>query len=200
MSKNIEIEYKTMLTEEEFFYLMEHFQISAESFIIQTNLYFDTKDFRLKSLGMGLRIRYFKTRAEATLKVPQAKGLLEITDDVPLSEVDLAKRSESFTHFAEKVLSYLAEQEIYIKDLRLIGDLVTKRAELTIEAGKLALDENWYTDHHDFELELEVQETGKRFDDFLSLLNQLAISYRPAKNKIVRAISARKHIEKEDLQ
>ena len=71
MSKEIEIEFKSMLTLDEYTELLRYYNVTDEQFVMQTNLYFDTADFQLKHLGMGLRIRRFTTKAEATLKIPQ---------------------------------------------------------------------------------------------------------------------------------
>lgn len=80
MSKEIEIEFKSMLTPDEYIELLRYYNVTDEQFVMQTNLYFDTADFQLKHLGMGLRIRRFTSKAEATLKIPQEVGLLEVTD------------------------------------------------------------------------------------------------------------------------
>ena len=67
MSQNIEIEFKNMLTEDEFHKFLTHFQITSTDFFKQENHYFDTKDFALKEHGCALRIREKKDRFEMTL-------------------------------------------------------------------------------------------------------------------------------------
>lgn len=192
MNESIEIEYKTMLTQQEYLQLMTHYQLSSSHLVTQTNLYFDTSDYQLKEKNMGLRIRYFDSDAEATLKIPRQVGLLEVTDRIKLSEVKKALETNQFPESAQQITSVLNKEGISKDNLNLIGRLVTKRAELNISEGKLALDENWYRDQHDFELELEVQGSGRNKTDFFALLKQFNIPYRPAKNKIVRAVTIRK--------
>lgn len=192
MNESIEIEYKTMLTQQEYLQLMTYYQLTSSHLVTQTNLYFDTSDFQLKEKNMGLRIRYFDSDAEATLKIPQQVGLLEVTDDIELSEAKKAIETGRFPKSAQQIFNVLNKEGISCNLLGLIGRLVTKRAEIIIPEGKLALDENWYRNQHDFELELEVQDSGKKETDFLVLLKQFNIPYRPAKNKIVRAITIRK--------
>ena len=68
------------------------------------------------------------------------------------------------------------------------AELTTRRAEFSVTEGLLALDESWYGQSHDYELELEVSEASSGKRAFLSLLDRLHISYRPAKNKIIRAL------------
>lgn len=192
MNESIEIEYKTMLTQLEYLQLIAYYQLNSSHFVTQTNLYFDTSDYQLKEKNMGLRIRFFDTEAEATLKIPQKIGLLEVTDKIALTEVDGAVKTKQFPQSAQQISRVLNNETIETDELTLIGRLVTKRAELVIPEGKLALDENWYQDQHDYELELEVQDSGKKESDFFALLNQFNIPYRPAQNKIIRAVTSRK--------
>ena len=70
MSQNIEIEFKNMLTSEEFLQLKLHFNIDQNKFKKQVNHYFDTPSFSLKSLNSALRIREKGTQFEMTLKQP----------------------------------------------------------------------------------------------------------------------------------
>ena len=48
MSQNIEIEFKNMLTKEEFIQKKSDFQVKSSDFVKQENDYFDTLDFALK--------------------------------------------------------------------------------------------------------------------------------------------------------
>lgn len=190
MSKEIEIEFKSMLTQNDYEKLLHYYNVTNKQFVIQTNLYFDTADFQLKQRGMGLRIRYFSDTAEATLKIPQTVGLLEVTDRLSLDEVEQAINKDQFTPQATEILGQLRTLNISLSDLHLIGKLITKRAEFTIPEGKLALDESWYSDYHDFELELEVPDYNFNVGDFKQLLNKFELPYRKTKNKIARAVSA----------
>ena len=133
MTHQVEIEFKTLLTREEYQRVIAFYQLDRSAFHTQTNLYFDTLDHQLKQKKFGLRIRTTEDKAELTLKSPLKEGLLETTDI-------------------------------------------------------LALDESWYGQSHDYELELEVSEASSGKRAFLSLLDRLHISYRPAKNKIIRAL------------
>lgn len=197
MSKEIEIEFKSMLTKNEYETLLRYYNVSDEQFVTQTNLYFDTTDFQLKQHGMGLRIRRFADKAEATLKIPQTIGLLEVTDPLTLNEVDEALAKDQFAQQAAEILEQLETLNIPLSDLHLIGKLITKRAELMISEGKLALDESWYSEHHDFELELEVPNSGFDETAFKRLLAKFDLPYRKTQNKIVRAVSAQQEQNKE---
>lgn len=197
MSKEIEIEFKSMLTKNEYETLLRYYNVSDEQFVTQTNLYFDTTDFHLKQHGMGLRIRRFTDKAEATLKIPQTIGLLEVTDPLTLNEVDEALAKDQFAQQAAEILEQLETLNIPLSDLHLIGKLITNRAEFMISEGKLALDESWYSEHHDFELELEVPNSGFDETAFKQLLAKFDLPYRKTQNKIVRAVSAQQEQNKE---
>ncbi|MDU5334389.1 CYTH domain-containing protein [Enterococcus sp.] len=197
MSKEIEIEFKSMLTKKEYETLLRYYNVSDEQFVTQTNLYFDTTDFQLKQHGMGLRIRRFADKAEATLKIPQTIGLLEVTDPLTLNEVDEALAKDQFAQQAAEILEQLETLNIPLSDLHLIGKLITNRAEFMISEGKLALDESWYSEHHDFELELEVPNSGFDETAFKQLLAKFDLPYRKTQNKIVRAVSAQQEQNKE---
>lgn len=197
MSKEIEIEFKGMLTKNEYETLLRYYNVSDEQFVTQTNLYFDTTDFQLKQHGMGLRIRRFADKAEATLKIPQTIGLLEVTDPLTLNEVDEALAKDQFAQQAAEILEQLETLNIPLSDMHLIGKLITKRAEFMISEGKLALDESWYSEHHDFELELEVPNSGFDETAFKQLLAKFDLPYRKTQNKIVRAVSAQQEQNKE---
>lgn len=197
MSKEIEIEFKSMLTQNDYEELLHYYDVTDDQFVIQTNLYFDTADFQLKQQGMGLRIRRFADRAEATLKVPQTVGLLEITDDLSLNEADLAVSKEQFAPQAVEILGQIQKLNIELLGLTVIGKLITKRAEFTIPEGKLALDESWYSDQHDYELELEVPDSSFAEADFSRFLNKFELPYRKTQNKIARAVGAQQGKNKE---
>lgn len=197
MSEEIEIEFKSMLSQIEYEKLLRYYNITDDQFVIQTNLYFDTADFQLKQQGMGLRIRCFTDTAEATLKVPQPVGLLEVTDKLTLTEVDQALQKNQFTSEATEILARLQSLNISFSHLLLIGKLITKRAEFTIPEGKLALDESWYSDQHDFEFELEVLDPEYAEADFEKLLKKFDLPFPKTQNKIVRAVTAQREQDKE---
>lgn len=197
MSEEIEIEFKSMLIQNEYEELLRYYNITDDQFVIQTNLYFDTADFQLKKHGMGLRIRRFDTKAEATLKIPQSVGLLEVTDALTITEVEQALDKKQFASGAAEILARLKQLNISLLDLSLIGKLITRRAEFTISEGKLALDESWYGQQHDFELELEVSDSSYGEEDFNQLLKKFDLPYRKTQNKIARAVTEQQERNKE---
>lgn len=190
MTQQLEIEFKNMLTKEEFHHLCESFQLTEENFHEQTNHYFDTPDFALKNLKSGLRIREVQNRFECTLKEPATGiGLTETTDLLTKEAVHSILTGSSPLH-ANEVEKRLQALKIAPKNLQILGTLFTKRAEIEYEGGLLVFDYSHYADTHDYELEYEVADevTGKVL--FQKFLAQYAIPLRPADKKIARFMSA----------
>ncbi len=193
MGESIEIEYKSLLTQEEYQRLLQRYVTDSNSDFTQTNVYYDTPDFALKALGMGLRIRLMTTKAECTLKSPlqTGVGLLETTDQFTLAIAEQLVAQEQLPTDGE-VVKKLALLDIPLDQLVVHGQLTTKRIETPLTPTiLLVLDESWYHGKHDYELEMEVSNalTGK--DYFVKFLNENAIDYKVAKNKIVRTFDAK---------
>ncbi|MBC3697800.1 CYTH domain-containing protein, partial [Bacillus pumilus] len=77
MAQEIEIELKQLLMKEEFEQLKQHFQLKDSDFHTQTNYYFDTPQFDIKSQFAALRMREKNGQWVLTLKEPHEIGLLE---------------------------------------------------------------------------------------------------------------------------
>ena len=80
--KHLEIEMKTLLSEEEYNRLLAQF--SEVTPITQKNYYLDTPDFYLRKHKIAMRIRTFDNSAELTIKIPQAVGNMEYNQDLSL--------------------------------------------------------------------------------------------------------------------
>jgi len=191
VSENLEIEFKTLLSIEEFSRVVDYFQFKEEQFFTQINYYFDSADFQLRKRRLGLRVRVLSDNAEITLKIPEKVGLLEINDTLSVDEAKAIVESATLPTIGN-VYNKLNQLGIDQSDLRLIGSLTTKRAEIKLPQGLLALDESWYNEQHDFELELEVNDATNGKKDFLSLLDTLTIKESPSPNKIQRMMLSSK--------
>lgn len=187
MAEQVEIEFKTLLTYDEYQRVIAFYQLDPSVFHTQTNLYFDTLDQQLKQKKFGLRIRTTEDRAELTLKSPLQEGLLETTDNLSLDEAASLRENQRIL-LTGAVADRLRQERIDPAAVKPFAELTTRRGEFSITEGLLALDENWYGQSHDYELELEVSEASSGKRAFLSLLERLQLTYRPAKNKIIRAL------------
>ncbi len=184
MTKELEIEFKNMLTKEEYNRLLEDFAAHHDGPVTQHNHYFDTADFRLKELLSALRIRNKTGRFECTLKVPAPVGHYEITDKMTKEQARRMLELETFE--ATEVSVALRELEIPLTALKSIGTLTTHRVEFEYLGGLLVIDHSEYNGHEDFELEFEVADAETGHESFLNFLQQQGIPERPARKKIAR--------------
>ncbi|HZH58388.1 MAG TPA: CYTH domain-containing protein [Metabacillus sp.] len=184
MSQEIEIEFKNLLTKDEFIKIKETFQLKDEQFFLQENHYFDTPEFSLKELGAALRIRKKHNQFFLTLKEPAEVGLLEthqiITEEAAQNMLKTGEFDDG------QVTERLTSLGIDKKDMTYFGTLATLRAEKNYQNGLLVIDHSRYLNKEDFELEFEVtdEQEGKRV--FHDLLKELNIPIRETKNKIRR--------------
>ncbi|XQY92818.1 CYTH domain-containing protein [Metabacillus sp. HB246100] len=184
MSQEIEIEFKNILTREEFYRIKSHFQLREEQFFMQENHYFDTLTFSLKERGSALRIRKKKNGYVITLKEPAPVGILETHQIV--SETEALKMIECGGLLQGEISERLLQVGISDKDLLYFGTLTTNRAEINYKDGLLVFDHSMYLSTEDYEMEYEVtnEERGKKI--FLTLCEELKIPIRDTKNKIRR--------------
>ena len=184
MSQNIEIEFKNMLTEEEFHFLEKYFKIEPEQFKKQINHYFDTNSFSLKNHGSALRIREKGSKFEMTLKQPALQGLLETNQMLTTGQAEEALSSGRLPEGEVKdaVVRLINDTE----SLQYFGSLTTVRAEVEYKEGLLVLDHSYYLNTEDYELEYEVTNESAGYEFFSRLLEDLKIPIRPTDNKIKR--------------
>lgn len=179
---HLEIEFKSLLTKEEFESLLPLFsQISPVS---QTNHYCDTADWQLQDRRSSLRIRTFADAAELTLKISQKVGNMEYNQTLTLEEAD--KMLAGGPLVPGQILDILTQEGIAVQDLQVLGSLTTIRREMQQDIGLLALDESHYFNITDYELEVEVEDAESGEQAFFQFLDHHGIDYKFAKSKIAR--------------
>ncbi|WP_462409932.1 CYTH domain-containing protein [Neobacillus sp. Marseille-QA0830] len=184
MSQNIEIEFKNMLTKQEYGDLFKKFSLNKNDIFSQENYYFDTHDFALKKKGCALRIRNKQNTYEMTLKQPADVGLLETNQLLTVEEAKLAIDNQKLPKGT--ITKLLEDNGISYSQIQYFGSLVTNRAETIFEQGLLVLDHSIYLNHEDYELEYEVHDFQRGQKDFLALLQSCGIPERKTANKIQR--------------
>ncbi|SDH74735.1 Uncharacterized protein YjbK [Planococcus glaciei] len=190
MSKELEIEFKNMLTQKEYEQLLEHFSYTAADAKTQVNYYFDTADFALKSLKCALRIRKKHNGFECTLKTPAPEGNYETTD--LLNQRQALEFIEGVSHDAPEVCEALQTLNVEPAQLKMIGKLTTHRIEFDFQSGLLVLDHSEYGETVDYELEFEVADAKTGEQQFTEFLQQRQIPLRPADKKIARFMNSAK--------
>ena len=189
MSQNIEKEFKNLLNKEEYGALIVAFDLDETEPTKQTNIYFDTPDFKLKGLNSGLRIRMYEDKGEITLKTPiQENEKLETNDDLTLDEAKTLVEAH-LMKATGNVADKLKGLGIAPGDLVIIGQLSTIRYDFPGDKGTFFLDKSFYQDQMDYELEFEsesLDEGALIFQNFLKLHD---IKVRKAKQKIERMLA-----------
>ncbi|MGU3932146.1 CYTH domain-containing protein [Listeria monocytogenes] len=184
MVKELEIEFRNLLTKEEYDTLIESFRVKEEDFFEQTNYYFDTANFGLKERHSALRIRQLDTQYQLTLKTPEARGLMETTQILGEDQASAIISGANIP--VGPVRDTLKELGINHEDLQIFGSLKTIRAEKDYKKGLLVFDKNFYGSISDFDLEYEVSDYDKGKEVFDKLLKEYQITNQPAENKVAR--------------
>lgn len=187
MQQEIEIEFKNMVTKEEFHSLCHAFSITT--FAKQVNHYFETPTFSLKNAGSALRIRYKNNIYTLTLKQPAEIGLLETHQTLTEDEAKIMMETNQLIKGA--VSKQLETLQIPVSSLQYMGSLTTERAETTFKGGILVFDHSFYYEQDDYELEYEVSDEQAGQAAFASLLKEHNIPIRHTKNKVQRFFLAK---------
>lgn len=175
---NIEIEFKSGITEEKYFELLELFELENNVFK-QTNYYFDTDELTLNSKHIVLRIRQKGNHYKVTLKKQSGNGAFE--DHVLLSKDEaqnMIKNGFNTKEFFDDV--------DYFVEFR--ASLDNYRASVPYKDGILFIDRCLYHNIKDHEVEYEHNdyELGKEiFEQFLIDKN---IDFVKVKRKSERAL------------
>lgn len=202
MSKNREIEAKTLLQKKVYDEIVNGFPIKSD--FIQENYYFDTPDDVLKNHRISLRIRIYSDHAEQTMKVPDLNPVqkkfhevIEINDNLAY---DQAKKLVSQKHFLfhGNIGQYLNEN-FATKKNELSLFTWSKTRHILMNGPKnceLTLDATSYPDgYQDFELEIEntnpslIKEVQKQLEQDYGFKQTAANTNQ---NKIARASAHRK--------
>ncbi|AXI08796.1 CYTH domain-containing protein [Oceanobacillus sp. 143] len=183
MAQEIEIEYKNLLTKDEFQRLLDNLPFPEYS-EVQTNYYFETKDFQLKENGSALRIREKNGSYRLTLKEPHTLGLLETHDVLTKQEATDWVNGKIIPK--EHIAKQLLEKGIAFESLSYYGSLITERREAQYKGVLIVLDISKYNGKTDYEFELEAQNKDVGLETFLNILSEYNIRKKQTPNKIQR--------------
>ena len=184
--REIEIEFKNLLTKDQYASLFEKYDLKNSEEIINKNFYYDDANESFKKIGAALRIRYTNKKTEMTLKVKGETQNVEI--NVPLDE-RYPKEPTVLPILPNEIIAELERMNVKIKTPMLIQKIETLRHEIALEEGLLVLDETTFiNDIIDYELEFETKDYETGLVAFEKLLEENNIDKNPAKSKIARAV------------
>lgn len=162
MNSEIEKEYKTIVTKEEFYRLAQLYK--PLKFIKQVNYYYVTDDIS----HYGFRIREKENEQLFTLKEYDNGQVREYEKEVVGSlEED------------KEIVELLAKKNIFPPYI-LFGTLTTYRAVYFDGYGELCFDINVYNDIMDYEIEYEQKKELDHYNEFMNILNKADIKYVPS--------------------
>lgn len=185
MKQNLEIEYKTLLTIDEYNQLLKTFFRNATSHQ-QINTYFDTDTFDLLKENKMIRIRHLGRVQEFTMKVPMSEH----------SVLEHSFTQEEILSDDPKIIEFLKSINID-KPIHPISKSDTLRTTLVTDYGEFAVDQTTYDQSIDYELELEMFDASVNGEElFFDFLEKHSINYKPASPKFLRSLYDFKVIDK----
>ena len=189
MTSQLEIEFKTLLTKEEFHTLIHALHLKKA--VTQTNYYFDDNKETLHHQKAALRIRELDHKMEMTLKSKTKEGHLEITELLNEREYQNFKIHHVLPK-KQKIEQKLQQYHTQLSLMVPITQLTTTRFEKKLNNDcTIMIDHSCYYNKEDFELEMEVSDYKQGKAYFQHFLNHFALPYRQSQPKIARAISAK---------
>ena len=167
MKENLEIEYKMMVSKEEFETLRS--LCPEQTILIQRNVYYDcTPSTTLKKMAM--RIRDLQDEHIFTLKIPTEQGVREIEMNLPENSVEAFNDPQIKELFESLDLHY---------PVHILAEMTTHRHLRVYPEGELCMDHSIINGKDDYEIEFEISqdaEKGKAF--FMDLLKKAGLEYR----------------------
>jgi len=190
MPQEIEIEYKNIISENEYKQMLAAYPFPKEN-VEQINHYFETTNQSLGSYGCAIRIREKLNTYTITLKEPHPDGLLETHDRIS---------KETFQEWLNgniipqpNTSRQLQKLGISSEDLVYKGHLKTIRHETSYKGVLLVLDQSEYNGIKDYEFELEAPTKPLGTQIFTDILQEQLIPKRNTPNKIERFFTSLKH-------
>lgn len=181
MQAATEVEFKTLLTKDEYRRLFEKFKENGTD--IQTNHYFDTARFSLKATDTSLRVRE-RNNLELTLKRKKGYTIQQFSQEITREQFEEIKANGVLPEceIADELKSIIGEQKI-----NNFMSLSTERMVFPYSKGYLFLDKSNYLGVVDFELQYVAKNYHNGKQEFVAIINELGIQYKKAEKKIKRA-------------
>lgn len=179
MNKNIEKEFKVLVTKQQFDFLLKSYP--SVVFKKQVNTYYDTADRKIEKLRGAMRIRE-KDDFIFTLKIPNNEDLLEYECNVEKNDVTALDNSD----IKDLLAGYNIDGPFFV-----LTTLKTHRAVYETEFAELCFDISTYNGVTDYELEYEYKKDHDGNLVFQTILDKIGIVYHSnCDSKIKRAMDS----------
>lgn len=180
MNKNIEKEYKVLVTKQQFDELLSRY--NNITFNEQVNTYYDTLNSDIRKMKGAMRIREINGTFLFTLKTREGENLLEYEKDVQENTISMLQQKE--------ILELLSTFDIF-GPFQEIATLSTKRAIYNNGYAEVCFDISSYNGKCDYEIEYEYKKEHDGLSLFQEILNPIHIQYeKNCDSKIKRAIDS----------
>lgn len=180
MNKNIEKEYKVLLTKEQFEKLLSNYPNAV--FKTQCNTYYDTDTHCIQKKKGAMRIRQINDKFIFTLKMHSNDGLLEFEKEV---------NENSLNSFQDVEIQNLLDKFHINGNLIELTTLCTQRATIETEFAEICFDISSYNGCTDYEIEYEYKKEHDGLSIFQDILKDVHITYTSnCKSKIQRALES----------
>lgn len=178
MNKNIEKEFKILVSKDKFDLLCDMYK--PLTFIKQINQYYDTPNNLIKNKNGAMRIRTKNNKHIFTLKIYQNNELLEYECEVSDNSINSLNQTNIIA-----LLNYYDIAGPFVET----ASLTTNRAMVINDEAELCFDENFYNNTCDYEIEYEYKRDHDGFSKFNQILNKVGLHYEAnCKSKIERAL------------
>lgn len=159
MQKEKEIEYKFLVSEEEFNQFLSYFDTQGNNAVrkIQINYYYDTDDNMLNKNDVTVRVRQEQDKLKCQIKKHTNTSMALFFSD-------------EYCGCLERLPKVLRVEGIH-EELLLKGSLLTERREIKFGVcGKLCFDINMYLGVIDYEIEIEYTERDKQSGEAIAAI------------------------------
>lgn len=159
MQKEKEIEYKFLVSEEEFNQFLVHFDTQGNNAVrkIQINYYYDADDNMLNKKDVTVRVRQEQDKLKCQIKKHTNTSMALFFSD-------------EYCGCLERLPKVLRVEGIH-EELLLKGSLVTERREIKFGVcGKLCFDISMYLGTIDYEIEVEYTERDKQSGEAIAAI------------------------------
>ena len=180
MNKNIELEYKVLVSKEQFYDLYNHY--NKPTFFTQVNVYYDTFHLDIRKMRGAMRIRDVDGDHIFTLKLPSVIGVMEFEKSLPENKLESLQD--------EEILTLLQKNHIQ-GPFRELTTLKTQRAIINTGYAELCFDISSYGDTTDYEIEYEYIKDHDGLKAFQEIMDTIHVTYTGnCISKIQRALLA----------